>query len=211
MDFQEENKTGTELEVLKNIEKSWYRHNPEARRRHTERSLKWFQRYITRNYHRTKPQELHTDTKLHTTFPIVGYMYFFKYDAILKDVLPVWDKYPLIFPFDRYRDEETNHEYLLGINLHYLPPKLRFEAMKALLTLRNEKRYRDSTRLLISWNILKHLSNSHFYRHSVKKYRMDHIQSKFVKIPSQSWEMALYLPLAEWQNDNKHRAWRIEV
>src|SRR4051812_30598339 len=58
----------------------------------------------------------------------IGTMIMYFYDAKLKDVLPYWDQFPLVFPIEIYDDG------FLGINLHYLPPMLRAKLMDALYT-----------------------------------------------------------------------------
>lgn len=204
-----ENKTGTELEILKNIEKAFYKNNQDSAARNTNRSLKWFMRYVPRSYNRVRTSQLMRDASLHQEIVRPGNMYFFVYDAKHKDTLPVWDAFPLIFPFEVFTTKRGD-QAMLGINLHYLPPRLRFEAMKALLKLRNEKRYRSSTRLKISWDVLKALSTSKLYKHSVKMYLMKHVRSRFIKIPAQSWELAIYLPVARWMKGSQQDAWKFK-
>lgn len=209
------NNTDTELDILKNLEKSFYRANESSKKRNTEKSLKWFQQFVPKNFSRVRTARMFRDKSLWTSRIIPGNMYFFEYDAKTKDILPVWDQYPLIFPWDSWTGGDGNFgesgvQYFIGVNLHYLPPALRFQAMKALLKLRNEKRYRESTRLKISWQVLSGLSQSRFFEHSVKIYRMDQVKSKFVKIPARSWEMAVYLPLARFKKGSKKEAWRIK-
>ena len=46
----------------------------------------------------------------------IGRMYFYHYDPKYKDVLPVYDKFPLVIPMEMYSDG------FLGLNLHYLDP-----------------------------------------------------------------------------------------
>lgn len=204
-----DNHTGTELDILKDLEKSYYDHNPRSRMRHTQRSMKWFSQYVPRAYNRTRTARMYRDRSLWKQKITVGKMYFFQYDAKHKDILPVWDMYPMVFFFDTFRSKEGK-EILQGINLHYLPPALRFAAMVALLKTRNEKRYRESTRLRISWEILKGLANSEYFKHAVKNYRVDHIRSTFVEIPAQSWELAVFLPLARWQKGTAQTAYNIK-
>ena len=48
---------------------------------------------------------------------VLGKMYFFSYDPKWKDKLPWYDRFPLIFPIERYNDG------FLGINFHYLHPR----------------------------------------------------------------------------------------
>lgn len=203
-----ENTTDTELQILQNIEKAFFRNNPRSAKRNTNKSLEWFRKYVPKNYHKVRIPQMFRDSKMWYDKPVVGNMYFFHYDAIHKDTLPVWDRYPLIFPFDIFRNEKNGELYMLGINLHYLPPRLRYQAMRALLTLRNEKRYRKNTKLKISWQVLKGLAQHKLFEHAVKMYKMDHVQSRFAKIPPRSWELALFLPLARWEG-NKAEAWKI--
>lgn len=200
--------SNTELQILANIEKAFYRNNEKATRRNTEDSLKWFSRYVPRSYSKVRSRQLFKDKSLQRTMISPGNMYFFEYDAKWKDKLPVWDRFPLIFPWDSWQGKD-GATLFIGINLHYLPPRFRFVAMKALLKMRNQKRFRKGTRLIISWKILKNLSESKFFKHSVKMYRLDHVKSPFVQIPPSSWEMVLFLPLADWQKSGKRTAWKM--
>lgn len=203
------NTTGTELDILKNIEKSFFDKNPSVRKRNTLKSLKWFQKYIPQNYNRARTARMFRDKDLWRKQIKVGQMHFFQYDALHKDTLPVWDQYPLVFFFDSYRSKEGK-EILLGINLHYLPPALRYVAMTSLLKHRNEKRYRKNTRLQISWEVLSSMANSHLFEHAVKAYRADHVRSTFVEIPASSWEMVTFLPLARFKKGSNQEAWRMK-
>jgi hypothetical protein len=201
------NNTGTELELLKTIERSYYKANKNAQKRNTAASMKWFSKYIPKNYARVRTARLFRDRKLWADSIDPGSMYTFEYDALHKDTLPFWDRYPLVFFFDSFKSKEGK-QLLLGINLHYLPPALRLVAYKALLKTRNEKRYRSSTKLKLSWQVLKGLSASKYFEHSVKMYRVDHLASKFVKVPPSSWEMFLFLPTARFVG-SKSKAWNV--
>lgn len=191
-----ENNTGTDLVVLINIEKQFNKLTKNKIRKYSEESMKWYSRYIPRSYNNVRTSVMFRDRKLWTKNPMIGKMYFFEYDALHKKTLPVWDRYPIIFPFKRWKKNQV--EYFTGINLHYLPPALRLKMMIALLSLRNEKRYRESTRLRMSWNLLKGLAGSELFKECVHTYRMDQMVSIFVEIPSQSWQTAVFLPLQRW-------------
>lgn len=201
-----ENNTATELNVLANIEKSFYRANDSAKRRNTAKSLKWFSRYIPKNYSRVRTARLFRDRSLTVDMIRPGDMYFAAYDPIHKDSLPFYDEFPILLPWDMW--QKNGHTYIISINLHFLHPSMRFAAMKALLKLRNEKRYRSSTKMKISWQVLKGLSNSKYFEHCVRIYRLDHFRTKFVKIPPRSWEMAVFLPVARIKGD-KSKAMKV--
>lgn len=210
-DKQYTNKTGTELQILQTIEKSYFRNHKNTSRRHTDKSLRWFSQYIPKNFNNIRTSQVVRDRELFRDMIKPGNMYFAVYDPIHKDTLPVYDTFPLLLPWDVFRNEKNGHLYCLSINLHYLPPALRYTAMKALLTKRNEKAYRERTRLRISWEILSAMAEHELFKHSVKMYRLDHFRSKFIYIPPQSWEMAIYLPLARWGKGNKSIAWDMGV
>ena len=194
------NGTGSELEILQNIEKAFYRNNKGSRQRNTQRSLKWFSQYIPRSYNRVRMAQMMRDRDMWSDTIRPGDMYLAVYDPIHKDTLPYYDEFPLLMPWDMWKGE-NELTYIISINLHFLPPALRFAAMKVLLTKRNEKRYRQSTKLKISWSVLKSMSNSKLFEHCVRVYRMDHFRSKFIKIPPQSWELVVFLPLARIKGD----------
>ena len=48
---------------------------------------------------------------------VMGKMYFFYYDPKGKKTLATYDRFPLVFPIERYSDG------FLGLNLHYLCQK----------------------------------------------------------------------------------------
>lgn len=209
-----ENATATELEILQNIEKSFYKNNEKAQRRNTAKSLKWFSKFVPKNYNNVRTARLFRDRDLWANSISPGSMYTFEYSAVHKATLPVYDRYPLIFPWDVWKGGNGNYgesgkTYFIGINLHYLPPALRFKAMQLLLKSRNEKRYRRNTKLKISWQVLQAMANSKYFEHCVKIYRMDAVQSKFVKIPPQSWELMIFLPFQRMQKGGNSKAWKL--
>lgn len=132
----------------------------------------------------------------------IGKMYTFWYDAKLKDELPFWDRLPLIFPIEIYKDG------FLGINLHYLPLKLRATLMDALYTAMNNKRLDNTTRLLISYRILKSASKYRWFKPCIKRYLSSHVQSRFIRIEPREWDMALMLPTERFVKARKQRVWQ---
>lgn len=121
---------------------------------------------------------------------VIGRMFFFKYDAKFKDILPIWDKYPLVFPIERYSDG------FLGLNIHYLDYPHRLYLLGLLSGYANNKNLTASTRLKLSYAVLqrsKTLSNA--ARPCIKRYLYNHIRSKFVEITPDEWDKAAQLPL----------------
>ena len=128
------NTTGTELKILKNIEKAYFTNNKTAIRRNTDKSLSWFRQYVPRAYNTARVPLLLKDSSMYESSISAGNMYLFNYDAKHKDILPVWDAYPIIFPWESWT-AKNGAKLFIGINMHYLAPKLRYEAFKLLLTI----------------------------------------------------------------------------
>jgi len=131
----------------------------------------------------------------------IGSMIMFFYDAKLKDVLPYWDQFPLIFPIEVYDDG------FLGINLHYLPLTLRAKLMDALYTTAITKK--DTiTRLRITYQILAAASKFKAFRPCIKRYLNGHIKSRFFYVDPKEWDMALMLPTQRFVGAPDQKVWQ---
>jgi hypothetical protein len=126
-----------------------------------------------------------------------GFLYLFNYDPKLKEELPYYDRYPLVFPFSYDR------EGFLGINLHYLPYIFRARLMDNLYELISNKKMDETTRLRMTYNLLNSASKYKYFKPCVKRYLHSHVRSRFLLIPSDEWELALFLPLERFAKKNK--------
>jgi hypothetical protein len=124
-----------------------------------------------------------------TTKILPGHLYMFGYDAKMKDVLPFYDRFPVVFPFSRDAESFT------GINLHYLPFPLRARLMDALYQIVTDQKFNEKTRLNLSYRMLASSSRYKYFEPCVKKYLYSHVQTKFLQVPSNEWDIALFLPL----------------
>jgi hypothetical protein len=132
----------------------------------------------------------------------IGKMYLFRYDPKLKNVLPYYDTYPLIFPIEFYSDG------FLGINLHYLPPLLRGKLMDSLLSDKvNNNKYNSTTKLKISYAILKSASEHAYFKPCVKRYLFSHRASLFLYIAPEEWNIAMMLPLQKFAKESAEKVW----
>lgn len=121
---------------------------------------------------------------------VIGRMYFFAYDAKWKSVLPVWDKYPLVFPIERYSDG------FLGLNIHYLTKPQRTRIIGLLSEYASNERLTARTRLQISYDILSGARNlNSLSRPCIKRYLFEHVRSKFIEIQPNEWDRAAQLPI----------------
>jgi hypothetical protein len=131
----------------------------------------------------------------------IGRMYFFLYDAKHKDTLPYYDKFPLIFPVDRTPDGFT------GLNFHYLPLQLRAQLMDALYDITNNNRYDETTKLKMSYNVLKGAEKFRLFKPTFKRYLTSQVRSRFVQIEPAEWDIALWLQTEMFIGASKTKVW----
>jgi hypothetical protein len=172
----------------------------------TRSARNWF-RNLARQTTGVQPNSiLKTAPKVQLTrVPQVGFMYHFFYDPKLKEELPYYDRFPLIFPFKRgfTRQRAIQEGSFLGINLHYLPPQLRARLMDALYTISIDKKFDENTRIRISYEILNKASKFRFFKPCVKRYLVNRVRSRFVKINADQWDTALFLPTERFVKKSK--------
>lgn len=165
--------------------------------RQTAESRAWLQNNVRRIvYANTRPAQLKDVDRL-AIKPLLGRMYMFLYDPKLKDELPYYDRFPLVFVIRHYKDG------FLGLNLHYLSPRHRLKLFAALLDFLNNDRYDARTRLRLTWRVLSNFSKSEYAKVCVKRYLYDHLKSKFVTVPPDEWEIAVLLPSEKFKTKNK--------
>lgn len=136
--------------------------------------------------------------------PSIGKMFMFSYDAKHKATLPFFDRFPLVFPIEFYNDG------FLGINLHYLPQLARAQLMDALHTITTNDKYNYTTKLQISYRLLKTYGTKFAgFEQCVKRYLFSHVRSSFHYVNPSDWDKALMLPLQSWHvNSNPKYAGR---
>ena len=124
---------------------------------------------------------------------VIGKMYFFVYNPKHKLTLPMYDKFPLVFPIEPYTDG------FLGLNLHYLSQNERTVLLKALSGFMTDTKYTPRTRLKITYDLLSSTKRlASFSRPCIKRYLFSHVWSTFIEVPSNEWSKAINLPVADW-------------
>ena len=134
------------------------------------------------------------------TFP--GRMYTFFYDPKTKRDLPYYDRFPLIFKIKNIDGG------FLGINMHYLPPQLRARLMDALYPLATNRKYDETTRLRLTYEILNSATKYRFFKPTIKKYLNSNVSSRYIQINANQWDMALFLPTERFVKKNKNFVWK---
>jgi hypothetical protein len=131
----------------------------------------------------------------------VGKMYFFMYDPKHKETLPYYDTFPLIFPVKRLPDG------FYGLNMHYLPLNLRAKLMDALYDISSNERYDESTKLRLSYQVLKSAEKYNLFKPTFKRYLSKHVRSRFVEVNSSEWDIALWLGSDQFVKASRTQVW----
>ncbi len=128
--------------------------------------------------------------------PLIGSMNMFFYDPKHKDTLPYYDRFPLTIIVG------PAEKGFYGLNLHYLPNTLRAKLLDALIENTTNKKYDESTRFQISYDMLKQASKSKYFAPCFKHYLTQHVKSRLARVSAPEWEIATFLPTASWSGAN---------
>jgi len=119
----------------------------------------------------------------------IGKMYFYFYDPKTKDSLPYYDRFPLVIPIESYPDG------FLGLNLHYIHPKQRLVLLDKLSETATNDKFDSKTKLKVSYSYLAGASRAFEATPCIKRYLFTHIQSRFLEISADEWDIAAMLPV----------------
>lgn len=131
-----------------------------------------------------------------------GNLYMFLYDPKNKETMPYYDRFPMVFPYEKTSDG------FIGLNMHYLPYGLRVRLLDRLLQFRNNTRMDESTKLKYSWSIIGGVSKFKAAEPCIKRYLFNHCQSGFKRIMPQDWATAMMLPVESFVGANKNAIWQ---
>ena len=120
---------------------------------------------------------------------MIGKMYFYFYDPKTKDTMPYYDRFPLVIPIERYNDG------FLGLNLHYIHPKHRMILLDKLSDTLSNNTYDEKTKLKINYRYLAAASRIFEANPCIKRYLFTQIQSRFLEITADEWDIAAMLPV----------------
>ena len=161
-----------------------------------------------RNWFRTKVrdtrvnrQKLMSASDRLESMPKIGSMYCYAYDPKHKKTLPYYDEFPLIFVV------EPAPGGFIGINLHYVSPRNRIVIMDNLSLIATDKKYDKSTKLAMTYNILKNLSKYNMIKPCLKRYLYGQVKSNFVKIDANEWDIAIFLPVQKFRKAAASTVW----
>ena len=164
----------------------------------------WFRSIVNRTkgkFSGETPQSILSRQESLVSQSVLGKMYFYSYDPKWKDELPWYDTFPLVFPIEKYPDG------FLGLNFHYLAPKHRAILMDQLKMFANNKKYDETTKLKLTYNMLKGFTKIKRARPTVHRYLSSKVKSKYVLVNADEWEVALFLPVERFKKATKKEVW----
>jgi len=151
----------------------------------TKESIRWFQKKAQELGKVSRTTIMQDDSlKLRNkpkTTPF-GSMYMYFYDAKHKETLPYYDKFPLTIPVGPAPGG------FYGLNLHYLPLPLRAKALDALL---GEGGLPQK-----------------YIAPMIHRYLFSQVRSRFALVDKPEWEIATFLPTADFQGANKSKVYK---
>lgn len=159
----------------------------------TKESRDWFRRKAQQLRRVNRSALMKEDPIQLKNRSLIGSMQMFFYQPKHRETLPYYDSFPLVIVIGPAKGG------FLGLNLHYLPPILRAKFLDALLEITNNDRYDESTKFDLSYDLLKKSTKFKYFKPCVKHYLNDQVRSRFARVPAPEWEIATFLPTADWQ------------
>lgn len=131
----------------------------------------------------------------------IGRLYMYVYEPKHRQTLPYFDRFPVVFILKPYDDG------FLGLNMHYLPPRLRLSLFNALMKLASDANLTEKTRLKLSYEVVSGISTYRYAQPCIKRYLTSHIRSRVAEIPADEWDIALFLPTENFAKTSMERVW----
>jgi len=161
----------------------------------SKRAREWL--FLRLKEMRMTPRTLMKDIDRQKRNILIGNMYFFFYHAKYNDTLPFWDKFPLVIPLEKYSDG------FLGLNLHYVPTRLRLMILSKLSKKINNKKMDETTRMRVSYDYISSLKNADIFKPCIKRYLTSQVRSRYVVINPDEWYFSCLLPFERFQKKTK--------
>jgi hypothetical protein len=167
----------------------------------TDKSLQWFRSQVQNVSPQNMLSSSENDLVKRIDNSMIGTLCFYMYDPKGKDTLPYYDRFPMVFITDIHPDGWS------GINIHYLPPVLRAQIMSSLYNTAINKKQPENMKLQISYKILKSMSVAPMVKQCYKKYLSGHVKSRIMKVRSNNWDMAVFLPTQRFVKKSAEQVW----
>jgi len=167
----------------------------------TRQSREWFRRKLQSMQSVNRRALMREGELSRTNKSAVGGMYMFFYDPKLKSKLPYWDNFPLVIAV------QPAPGGFHGLNLHYLPLTLRAKFLDGLMDITNNNRWDESTKFGVSYQYMKKAAKMKYFKPCFKHYLTAHIEGDMARVPAPEWEIAAFLPTAQWSKADQSEVW----
>jgi hypothetical protein len=184
--------------LVQKLEREAFRSGIQSR---TAQSREWFQQKLKQMGDINRHKLLKDDAFQKRQRFGIGNMYMFFYDPKHRETLPYYDSFPLTImvgpaPGGFY-----------GLNLHYLHPTLRAKLLDELLGTTNNKRYDETTKFKINYQILQSVKNLKYFKPCFKHYLTKHVDSSIALVEAPEWEIAVFMPTEQFNKKSKRSVW----
>lgn len=166
----------------------------------TKESREWFRKKASNLRSINREALMNEDPIKRGNKQIVGSMQMFFYDPKFKEELPYYDAFPLVIVVGPAEGG------FYGLNLHYLPPILRAKFLDALMDIADSKNT-DDAKFSLSYRLLQRSSKLKYFKPCFKHYLSKHVKSKFAEVPAPEWEIATFLPTADFRKRNRNKVY----
>jgi hypothetical protein len=167
-----------------------------------DKSREWFMKNLKQLRNFSRPSLLQDDNLIPRGKPRIGRMLMFFYDPKTKETLPYYDRFPLVIMIEPTRDG------FYGLNLHYLPLRLRAIFFDELMDRMNNTKYDETTRFRLTYDLLTASRKLRLFQPCFKRYLHKHVVSKIVEVPPTEWEIALFIPSDDFVGKNRQGVWQ---
>lgn len=181
------------------LEAEAYRRNLPKR---SKEAQDWFRKQLKGMQKINMHTMLKDDRLIQKRVPRTGDMFMYIYDPKHRKALPYYDRFPLTIMVEKAPGG------FYGLNLHYLPLKQRAILLDRLSKIANNKKFDETTRLRLSYNLLKGAAKYKYFRPCFKHYLTSQIDSKIMKVNASEWDIAIFLPTENFAKAKKQQVWK---
>ena len=130
-----------------------------------------------------------------------GDMVMYTYNPKLKATLPYYDTFPLTIVVGPAKDG------FYGINLHYLPPKVRAIFLDKLNDVASNQKFNATTRFKITYKLLQSTAKYKYFKPCFKHYLTEGVSSNIMKVNAAEWNIAIFLQTASFKKKSTGFVW----
>ena len=192
--------------------------SPKELERRSRESLEWF-RKNTRRLKITSERFYKQSDLPRVNKYIDGRFYTYFYNPEYANKLPQYDRFPCVLIIERYQNG------FLGLNFHYIPPRMRVKLLYELFEFaiyeeKDEKEIDDqelrglgvdsfdANRIRMNYRLLTAITKLRFFKPCLKRYRYDKIFGRALEVVPKYWDIMAMLPTAQWEKTTTSTVYR---